>query len=206
MSGAHLSKQFFELVKAIGESKSKQEEDRIITAEVGILKQKLAKKSKPSEMKEFLVRLIYCEMLGHDGSFGYIHAVQLSARDNLVQKKTAYLACAQMLKPDHELRFMMVNQLQRDLQSINHLQTCTGLIALAKLGTKDMIPAMIGLVAECLKNSEAVVRKKAIMVMHRFYQLDNASVEDYHDHFRRTLCDKDRSVMGSALHVGDLSS
>ena len=54
MSGAHLSKQFFELVKAIGESKSKQEEDRIITAEVGILKQKLAKKSKPSEMKEFL--------------------------------------------------------------------------------------------------------------------------------------------------------
>jgi len=206
MSGSHLSKQFFELVKAIGESKSKQEEDRIITAEVNILKGKFAKKAKPSETKEFLVRLIYCEMLGHDGSFGYIHAVQLSARENLVQKKTAYLACAQMLRPDHELRFMMVNQLQRDLQSINHLQICTGLIALAKLGTKDMIPAMIGLVAECLKNNEAVVRKKAIMVMHRFYQLDNASVEDYHDHFRRTLCDKDPSVMGSALHVlGDLA-
>ena len=93
MSGAHLSKQFFELVKAIGESKSKQEEDRIITAEVGLLKQKFSKKSKPSEMKEFVVRLIYCEMLGHDGSFGYIHAVQLSARDSLVQKKTAYPAC-----------------------------------------------------------------------------------------------------------------
>ena len=69
-----------------------------------------------------------------------------------------------------------------------------------------MIPAMIGLVAECLKNNEVVVRKKAIMVMHRFYQLDNASAEDYHDHFRRTLCDKDPSVMGSALHVlGDLA-
>ena len=101
---------------------------------------------------------------------------------------------------------MMVNQLQRDLQSINHLQICTALIALAKLGTKDMIPAMIGLVAECLKNSEAVVRKKAIMVMHRLYQLDNASVEDYHIIFCRTLCDKDPSVMGSALHVlGDLA-
>ena len=74
MSGSHLSKQFFELVKAIGESKSKQEEDRIITAEVSILKGKFAKKAKPSEMKEFLVRLIYCEMLGHDGSFGYIQS------------------------------------------------------------------------------------------------------------------------------------
>ena len=35
MSGSHLSKDFFELVKAIGESKSKQEEDRIIMNEVG---------------------------------------------------------------------------------------------------------------------------------------------------------------------------
>lgn len=34
MSGSHLSKDFFELVKAIGESKSKQEEDRIIMNEV----------------------------------------------------------------------------------------------------------------------------------------------------------------------------
>ena len=88
--------------------------------------------------KEFVVRLIYCEMLGHDGSFGYIHML-VKCKDSLVQK-TAYLACAQMLKPDHELRFMMVNQLQRDLQSINHLQICTALRKY-KLGTKDMIPA-----------------------------------------------------------------
>ena len=196
-----MSKQFFELVKAIGESKSKQEEDRIITKEVDVLKEKFGKKSKPAELKEYLVRLMYCEMLGHDGSFGYIHAVQLSARDNLIHKKTAYLACAQMLRPEHELRFMMVNQMQRDLQSLNHLQICTGLIALAKLGTKDMIPAMVGLVATCLKNDEALVRKKAIMVMHRFSEMDMSSVEDYRDHFRRTLCDKDPSVMGSALHV-----
>ena len=100
MSGSHLSKQFFELVKAIGESKSKQEEDRIISKEVEVLKEKFSKKSKPAELKEFLVRLMYCEMLGHDGSFGYIHAVQLSAQDNLIHKKTAYLACAQMLRPD----------------------------------------------------------------------------------------------------------
>ena len=69
-----------------------------------------------------------------------------------------------MLRPDHELRFMMVNQMQRDLQSLNHLQICTGLIALAKLATKDMIPAMVGLVAACLKNDEALVRKKAINI------------------------------------------
>ena len=36
MSGGHLSKDFFELVKSIGESRSKQEEDRIILSEVQV--------------------------------------------------------------------------------------------------------------------------------------------------------------------------
>jgi hypothetical protein len=38
MSGGHLSKEFFEVVKSIGESRSKQEEDKIIVAEVRTLK------------------------------------------------------------------------------------------------------------------------------------------------------------------------
>lgn len=73
MSGSHLSKDFFELVKAIGESKSKQEEDRIIMHEVGVLKKKMPEANVAREkMKEFLVRMIYVEMLGHDASFAYI--------------------------------------------------------------------------------------------------------------------------------------
>ncbi len=106
MSGMHLSKEFFELIKAIGESKSKQEEDRIIASEILTLKKKLdgsnssgggmmqmspgspipsmgtpggkggsnALNSK-KKAREFLVRLLYVEMLGHDGSFGFIKAV-----------------------------------------------------------------------------------------------------------------------------------
>ena len=37
----HLSKEFFELLKSIGESKSKQEEDRIILKEITTLKKKM---------------------------------------------------------------------------------------------------------------------------------------------------------------------
>lgn len=42
MSGSHLSRDFFALVKAIGESKSKQEEDRIILGEIQTLKKILS--------------------------------------------------------------------------------------------------------------------------------------------------------------------
>ena len=103
----HLSKEFFELIKAIGESKSKQEEDRIITNEIASLKKKMdgsfssgsgaismspgspipsmgtpgggggkgTLSGNKKKAREFLVRLLYVEMLGHDGSFGFIKAV-----------------------------------------------------------------------------------------------------------------------------------
>ena len=76
MSGMHLSKEFFELLKAIGESKSKQEEDRIIQREIATLRQKLdgsdkktasiggtplpnALNANKKKAKEFLLRLLY---------------------------------------------------------------------------------------------------------------------------------------------------
>ena len=80
MMSAHLSKDFFDLVKAIGESKSKQQEDRIISDEVQTLKKKMPEaKISRKKMKEFLVRLIYVEMLGHDAAFGYIRAIERAA-------------------------------------------------------------------------------------------------------------------------------
>jgi AP-4 complex subunit epsilon-1 len=78
-SSSHLSKELLELVKSIGESRSKQEEDKIITAEAQSLKTKFLERNLPEKkMKELLIRALYVEMLGHDASFSYIHAVNLS--------------------------------------------------------------------------------------------------------------------------------
>ena len=58
-SGSHLSKELYELIKAIGESKSKQEEDKIITNELSTLKNKMAEARVPDKkMKEYLIRAI----------------------------------------------------------------------------------------------------------------------------------------------------
>jgi AP-4 complex subunit epsilon-1 len=112
--GMALSKEFFELIKAIGESKSKQEEDRIMTREVARLKQKLEPtptgvphplQTSKKRSKEFLVRLLYVEMLGHDASFGYIKAVEMAASASLYHKRTGYLICTCCLSPNHEFRF-----------------------------------------------------------------------------------------------------
>ena len=85
-------KEFFELVKAIGESKSKQEEDRIIAEEIIFLKKRIVETGIPKKkVKELLVRAIYVEMLGQDASYAYIRAVELCASTNIAQKRTGYL-------------------------------------------------------------------------------------------------------------------
>jgi AP-4 complex subunit epsilon-1 len=218
--GMHLSKEFFELLKAIGESKSKQEEDRIVSREVSRLKQKLepavsassapGSPAVPNSMwsskkrtKEFLVRILYIEMLGHDGSFGYIKAVELAASSSLFHKRTGYLVCSACLPPDHEFRFMLVNQMQRDLQSPNVLECSGGLIACISIITSDMVPAVSNEVTKLLGHESATIRKKAIIALHRFHQLAPEAVLDteLQDHLRKLLCDKDPSVMGSSLNV-----
>lgn len=217
--GTNLSKEFFELLKAIGESKSKQEEDRIILKEVQTLKKKLEPPAGPSipgqpppantllsskkRAKEFMVRLLYVEMLGHDASFGYIKALEMTASASLYHKRTGYLVCGACLSPQHEFRFMLVNQMQRDLQSSHVLEICGGLLAASSLITPDMVPAVSGEVNKLLSHASETVRKKAIMAMHKFHQLSPETVtrEDMLDKLRKVLCDRDPAVMGASLNV-----
>jgi len=216
--GVNLSKEFFELLKAIGESKSKQEEDRIIAKEVIRLKQKLEPSGGPpgsgnsgggnqlsskKKAKEFLVRMLYVEMLGTSSAFGYIKAVEMAASSSLYHKRTGYLVCAACLSPEHEFRFMLVNQMQRDLQSSNVLEICGGILAASALITEDMVPAVAGEVAKLTQHDSDTVRKKAILALHRFYQLAPETVtrEDLVEKLRKVLCDRDPSVMGSGLNV-----
>lgn len=202
MSGSHLSKDFFDLVKAIGESKSKQEEDRIITREVGVLKARMKTSNLSRKLiKESLVRLIYVEMLGHDASFAYVHAIQLTASGDIMQKRVGYLTAALTLSPDHEFRFMLVNQLQRDLSSANLLEVSIALVAVCKLITEEMIPALLPSIQKCISHDSKVVRKKAVMALFRIYQLDPGSIDHLLDQVRRVLCDKDPAVMGASLSL-----
>ena len=108
--------------KNIGECKSKQEEDKILTNEVTVLKQRFTETLTPKKMKEAIVRMMYAEMLGHDASFGHIHAVNVAQQTSLVGKRVGYLASAVCLNSGHELTTLLVNTFRRDLKSSNHME------------------------------------------------------------------------------------
>ncbi|ONK72556.1 uncharacterized protein A4U43_C04F20650 [Asparagus officinalis] len=124
------------------------------------------------KMKEFIIRLVYIEMLGHDASFGYIHAVKMTHDDSLLLKRTGYLAVTLFLNEDHDLIILIVNTIQKDLR-----------------------PQVV----ELLGHGKEAVRKKAVMALHRFYQKAPAQVNHLVSNFRKRLCDNDPGVMGATL-------
>lgn len=142
-SGSHLSKELLDLVKSIGESRSKQEEDKIITAEAQILKQKFLERNiGEKKLRELLIRAIYVEMLGHDASFAHIHAVNLTQSKNLLVKKIGYLACSLFIDENSELLILMICTIQRDLQSKNHLEVLSALTVIGKLCNQHILMAV----------------------------------------------------------------
>lgn len=99
-SGGAMSKEFVDLVKGIGEAKSKAEEDAIVVGEIAQLKAKMAERGvTPARMRELLLRMLYVEMLGHDASFGHIHAVKMCHGTKLGEKRVGYLAVSICLHP-----------------------------------------------------------------------------------------------------------
>nr|KYP54740.1 AP-4 complex subunit epsilon-1 [Cajanus cajan] len=195
------SKEFLELVKSIGEARSKAEEDRIVVREIETLKRRIVEPDIPKrKMKEYIIRLLYVEMLGHDASFGYIHAVKMTHDDNLLSKRTAgYLALTLFLNDDHDLIILIVNTIQKDLKSDNYLVVCAALNAVCRLINEETIPAVLPSVVDLLAHPKDAVRKKAVMALHRFHLKSSSSVSHLVSNFRKKLCDNDPGVMGATL-------
>jgi AP-4 complex subunit epsilon-1 len=195
------SKGFFEYIRAIGECKSKQEEDKIVAADLVALKQLLtSKKSGTGDKyaKEAVVRVFYAEMLGHGAEFGHIHCVNLASSHDLLFKRTGYLATWLTVNPDHEFMYLIVASLQRDMKSNAFLEVATALTAAAKLVKPELMSAINPEIIALAKHSNAFVRKRVAGCMHAFWRKSDGAIGD-HKEFRQMLCDRDPSVMGACL-------
>ena len=198
-SGSHLSKELLDLVKSIGESRSKQEEDRIISNEASLLRVKFTERNlSERKMKELLIRAIYVEMLGHDATFSHIYAVNLTQSKNLLVKRIGYLASSLFIDDNSEMLILMISTMQKDLQSKNHLEVLAALNCLSKLSNSSVMMAVSEAVVRLLDHTHEMIRKKAVMVLIKFNGI--APVELIDQKMKKALCDKDPSVMACALN------
>uniref|UniRef100_A0A673IP97 Clathrin/coatomer adaptor adaptin-like N-terminal domain-containing protein n=1 Tax=Sinocyclocheilus rhinocerous TaxID=307959 RepID=A0A673IP97_9TELE len=152
-------------------------------------------------MREIMVRAMYCEMLGYDASFTYIHAIKLAQQGGVLEKRVGYLAVSLFLNEGHELLLLLVNTVLKDLQSTNLIEACMALTVVAQVFPKDMIPAVLPLVEDKLSHPKEIIRRKAVLALYKFYLIAPNQVQHIHSKFRKALCDQDPGVMTSSLHI-----
>ncbi|GBE59392.1 adaptin N terminal region domain containing protein [Babesia ovata] len=202
LTASNMSREFYRFTKALGESRSKEEEERIVLSEISALKSLfLAKDVDRERMKEYLVRAVYVEMLGFEAPFAHIHAINMAQERSLVCKKAGYWACRQLLKPHSELMLLLINTIQKDLQSPNFPDMVCALQCVCDLVNRDMIPTILPCVLRCLEVDNEHVRKHAVMAVRSFNEFDSACVEDFCGVIERGICDPSPSVMTCTLSL-----
>ncbi|XP_039744988.1 AP-4 complex subunit epsilon-1 isoform X2 [Pteropus medius] len=190
------------LVRGITALTSKHEEEKLIQQELSNLKATVSAPTTTLKMmKECMVRLIYCEMLGYDASFGYIHAIKLAQQGNLLEKRVGYLAVSLFLHESHELLLLLVNTVVKDLQSTNLVEVCMALTVVSQIFPREMIPAVLPLIEDKLQHSKEIIRRKAVLALYKFHLIAPNQVQHIHIKFQKALCDRDVGVMAASLHI-----
>uniref|UniRef100_A0AAX7V5V6 AP-4 complex subunit epsilon n=1 Tax=Astatotilapia calliptera TaxID=8154 RepID=A0AAX7V5V6_ASTCA len=190
------------LIRGITELTSKHEEEKLIQHELLAIKEQVSSPNTTMrQMKELMVRSIYCEMLGYEASFSYIHAIKLAQQGTVLEKRVGYLAVSLFLNESHELLLLLVNTVLKDLQSTNLIEVCMALTVVSQMFPKDMIPAILPLVEEKLNHPKEIIRRKAVLALYKFYLIAPNQVQHIHNKFRKALCDKDPGVMTASLHI-----
>jgi len=120
----------------------------------------------PRSLKDFLVYLVYINMLGHDTSWAVATVIQLCGNKNLQVKRTAYLAASLLIDPMSELTILLTATIQADLRSDNYLTVCTALQAIPTIANAELagvfLPEVIGLV----RHEKDAVKKRALTTLH----------------------------------------
>lgn len=95
----------------------------------------------------------------------------------------------------------MIQSIKKDLESDNAMEICAALTTICKLMSSDYIPAVLPKIVDLIGHPKDMVRKKAVMALHRCWSRDPELIQELGEKFRRALCDKDPSVMAGALAI-----
>ena len=79
-------------------------------------------------MREYLIRLIYCEMLGVDCSWGYIHAVKMTQSHSTLEKRIGKCAHDRSIRVSPDISLLLGGTPLMCFQSQYMYYTCSGIL------------------------------------------------------------------------------
>ncbi len=125
------------------------------------------KNNTPKNLKEYLIRAMYIEMLGHSAPFAHIHAINLAQSKSLILKRIGYLMCSLFFNKDSDLLIMMVSTILKDLSSTDVHEVVICLTALGNIMNNTIASGIIEAVVKLTTHATDLVRKKALLILQK---------------------------------------
>ncbi|OCF33953.1 hypothetical protein I316_04299 [Kwoniella heveanensis BCC8398] len=174
------------LLVRLNEASSTQEEDEIISKEIGRAKEAMTTKGlSTAKIAVTLIVLLHCSMLRHrtdnDIEIALVYALQLAEGGRtLSERRIGYLYLVERLPHGHELGLLLINTIRKDLSSTSPSHILLALHSIIKLPFTDLAPAVTPLLTSkvLLKHKFPAVRQRtleALLALHRKSAREEAS-------------------------------
>ncbi|KAI9283430.1 armadillo-type protein [Umbelopsis sp. AD052] len=198
-----ISHDLMRFVKKVSEAKSKAEERDHIHSELEYIKSRIGLPDvSSSKVKEYLIRLIHCHMMGYNVDFGLIYAIMITqSGESIADRRVGYLASTLFIENDSELAIMLTNTLQRDLQSAKFQDRCAALVAIGNIRQQEIVKAVVDLVIINTDYQKEIVRKKAYVALYWQLEIDPQLQDQLLPILEKGLVDKDPSVLGAVIGI-----
>ncbi|ODQ64216.1 Adaptor protein-like protein complex AP-2 [Nadsonia fulvescens var. elongata DSM 6958] len=186
-------------------TQSRTQESTRINTELANIRSKFRDSSLSGyQKKKYVCKLLYMYTLGYDINFGFVEAIDLINSPKYTEKQIGYLAISTMINENHELVNLVVNSLQKDLDSLNEINNCLALHCIATIGGQEMCLTLNDAIYKLAisPTSSPFVKKKAILTLLRLYRRDLRVIQlNWSDRLAALVDNPDLGVATSAMSL-----
>eukprot|EP01026_Neomeris_dumetosa_P030985 TRINITY_DN2464_c1_g1_i1.p2 TRINITY_DN2464_c1_g1~~TRINITY_DN2464_c1_g1_i1.p2 ORF type:complete len:168 (-),score=25.17 TRINITY_DN2464_c1_g1_i1:22-525(-) len=149
-------------IKEIRACSNKDEEEKRVEKELAnIASHYQQPKLRRYDQKKYTWKLLYIYMLGYDVDFGHRQAADLCSAEVFSEKQVGYVACSVLLNENHEFLRLIVNSIQKDIDSRNEAYQSLALSFVGSVGGAEMAESLTDNVIKVLTGGTArtVIKK-----------------------------------------------
>ncbi|BFU19381.1 adaptor protein family protein [Entamoeba histolytica HM-1:IMSS-B] len=148
-----------ELIERVKACKTIEEEKILITRECADIRSTMPENQYKTRN---VMKLIYLDLLGYNTQFAQIECLALISSHEFQTKRIGYLALGLLLDENQETLTLIINHLQKDLESDNQNIVELALTTIANIGSEELCQVISPHVLKVFNSRIRNVQKKAI--------------------------------------------
>ncbi|KAJ3116946.1 AP-3 complex subunit delta-1, partial [Nowakowskiella sp. JEL0407] len=184
-----------------------RDKEKYISSCLNQIRSQIAK-SDPDTKAALVAKLCYViafpqklHMMGYDMNWASFYILEVMSSSKMAHKRTAYAAAAQCFRQDTPVLMLTTNQLKKDLSSNVFFECAQALHGLGHFVSPDLARDLLPDLTRLLNHSRPYIRKRAVLVLYRFFLKYPESLRIAFPNLKSKLEDVDPAVVSAVVNV-----